>query len=76
VRILVAGLVAGVVGLVLFVVELAVALSGNTLTSSGIVLLWLGVGLLVVAGALFLFAVLTSDSRGSAASDGRVPSDG
>ena len=69
----VAGLVAGIVGLVLFVVELAVALGGNSLGSLGQVLLWVGVALMAVGGVLFLLAVLRSDGPRS---DRVQPADG
>jgi hypothetical protein len=67
VRTFVAGLVAGVLGLVLLVIEVAIALAGNALGTLGTVLLWIGVALVAVAGALFLLAVL---------SDSGVPADG
>jgi len=70
-----AGLIAGVVGLVLFVVEIAVVLGGSTLGTFGAVLLWVAVALLVAAGVLFLLAVLSSAEE-RAASDRVQPTDG
>jgi len=70
-----AGLIAGVVGLVLFVVEIAVVLGGSTLGTFGAVLLWVAVALLVAAGVLFLLAVLSS-AEDRAASDRVQPTDG
>jgi hypothetical protein len=73
---LLAGLIAGAVGLVLFVVELAVVLADNTLGTLGAILLWLGVALIVAAGVLFLLAVLSASDDRSSASDGVQPTDG
>jgi hypothetical protein len=67
------GAALGLVGLVLLVLETARALSGNTLGSLANVALWVGVGLVVVGGALLVLVV----ARGSAADlDGGQPADG
>ena len=51
----------GLVGLLLLVVQTARALSGNTLGSLATVLLWVGVGLLVVGGVLLVATVMRLD---------------
>jgi hypothetical protein len=56
-----AGAVVGLAGVVLLVLETARALSGNSLGTISMVLLWVGVGLLVAGGALLLAAVLRLD---------------
>ena len=63
------GAAAGLVGLVLVVLETTRTLTGNTLGTVGEVLLWVGVGLVVVGGLLLLLSVLR-------ASDGGQPADG
>ena len=59
---------AGLVGLVLLVLETTRALTGNTLGTLGEALLWVGVGLIALGALLLLLAV--------ARSDGGQPADG
>ena len=60
-RLLPIGGAVALVGLVLLVVETARALSGNSLATIETVLLWVGVGLLAVGGALLVLSVARSD---------------
>ena len=70
-----AGALAGLVGVVLLVVQTARVLTGSTLGTVATVLLWVGVGLLVAGGALLLAAILRMDG-GTAGLDGGQPADG
>lgn len=54
---------AGLVGLVLLVLETTRALTGNSLGTVGEVLLWAGVGLAVVGGLLLLLAIRAFESQ-------------
>ena len=69
-----AGGVAGLIGLVLLVLESTRALSGNVLGSAGETLLWVGVALVVVGGLFLLLAVVRSPN--SYDSDGGQPANG
>ena len=66
------GAASGLVGLVLLVLECTRALTGNVLGTLAAVLLWVGVGLIVLGAVLLLLAVLRTEaeSRGVAVSDG------
>jgi FtsH-binding integral membrane protein len=63
------GAAAGLIGLVLVVLETTRALTDNVLGSVGEILLWAGVGLVVVGALLLLLSLLR-------ASDGGQPADG
>jgi hypothetical protein len=54
----VAGAVSGLVGLALMVVETARVLGGSALTGINNVLLFVGLGLVAIGGALLVYAVL------------------
>jgi len=54
---------AGLVGLVLLVLETTRALTGNSLGTVGEVLLWAGVGLAVVGGLLLLLAIRAFETQ-------------
>ena len=54
---------AGLVGLVLLVLETTRALTGNSLGTIAEVLLWAGVGLAVVGGLLLLLAIRAFESQ-------------
>lgn len=56
-RLFAVGAAAGLVGLVLLVLETTRALTGNSMGTLGEVLLWAGVGLAVVGGMLLLLTV-------------------
>jgi hypothetical protein len=66
---------AGLIGLVLLVLETTRTLTGNTLGSIGEVLLWVGVGLVVLGGALLLLSIIRASER-TAPLDGGQPADG
>jgi hypothetical protein len=64
-----AGAAAGLIGLVLVVLETTRALTDNVLGSVGEILLWVGVGLVVIGAVLLMLSVVR-------ASDGGQPADG
>ena len=68
------GAAAGLIGLVLVVLETTRALTDNVLGSLGEILLWVGVGLVVLGAVLLLLSVVRTDS--ARASDGGQPADG
>jgi len=54
---------AGLVGLVLLVLETTRALTGNALGTVSVVLLWAGVGLAVIGGLLLLLAIRAFEAQ-------------
>jgi hypothetical protein len=70
------GAAAGLVGLVLVILETTRTLTGNTLGSVGEVLLWVGVGLVVAGGLLLLLTVVRATADGTAPLDSGEPADG
>ena len=72
-RLFTAGAAIALVGLVLFVVETARALSGNVLGTLEIVLTWVGVGLMAVGGQLLTLHVFWLNRTPL---DGGQPTDG
>ena len=77
----IAGFVLALVGLALLVVQVVRAINGSALGTLGVILLWVGVGLLAVAVALLTTSLLsTSDetaddkpARRAADSEGAAP---
>jgi hypothetical protein len=75
------GAAAGLIGLVLVVLETTRTLTDNTLGTLGAVLLWVGVGLVIVGGLLLLASIARAPAARAPADrsgplNGGQPADG
>jgi hypothetical protein len=70
------GAAAGLIGLVLVVLETTRTLTDNTLGTLGAVLLWVGVGLVIVGGLLLLASIARAPADRSGPLNGGQPADG
>jgi hypothetical protein len=66
----IAGLVLAVVGLALLVVQVVRTLNGSALGTLGIVLLWVGVGLIAAAIALLTMSLLAPPAGSAVDAEG------
>jgi len=71
----IAGFVLAIVGLALLVVQVVRTINGSALGTLGIVLLWVGVGLIAVAIVLLTLSLLAPTADSSDAADAPAASD-